>query len=218
MSQRNYLINSEDLSLMDKASYKMKAIAAGLERCEVKGIGDLTADIPQLSGIPSGQKTQRVNAIVNYLKTGDFPDSVDQRELVTGPAMTDLVVATALDAWNTAALAVVGVAYSCFHAVAAPQLIINRLGVFYGVSITNAPNPCSWLIFRTGGALGNVTAMFDLQPQNTRLAFDCFFSEPVVVDPQEVFAVQVLASVPLAAAAQVTLHNFVFGPAGQTVL
>lgn len=218
MSMRNYLINSEDMSLTDKKQFKANALAAGLERCEVKGIGDLTADIPAVGTIASSNKPARVKAIYDVVIRGDFPDSIDQRELVFGPARSDLVVACALDAWNTAALAAIGGAVSCFQAVAAPQLNINRLCVFYGVSIINAPVPVSWLLFRTGGAVGNVVAMFDLQPQQTRLAYDCYFSEPVVYDPQEVFAVQVIASIATAAAAQVCLHNFLFGPAGQTVL
>ena len=218
MSQRNYLVNVSDLSLSDKREYKMRALAAGLERCAVKGIGDLAADIPGLENLPSGGKGKRVQYIYDSIKGGKFPESIDQRELVTGPARTDFVVATALDTMVTAALAAVGIAYSCFQAVAAPQLLINRLVVFYGVSINTAPLPVSWLLFRTGGALGNVEAMFDLQTQETRLEFDAYFSEPIVFDPQQVFAAQVLASIALAAPAQVHLHNFLFGPAGQTVL
>lgn len=218
MSQRNYLINAEDLSLSDKREYKMYALAAGLERCEVKGIGNLHADIPGLQGIPAGSRSQRVKHIYNYIKTGAFPDTVDQRELVTGPARTDFVAATALDEMVTAPLVAAGAAYSCFQAVAAPQLLINRLVVFWGVSIEAVPIPVSYLLFRTGGALGNVQAMFDLQPQNTRLAYDAYFSEPIVFDPQEVFAVQVLARIPTGAAERLHLHNFLFGPAGQTVL
>jgi hypothetical protein len=218
MSQRNYLVNVQDLSLMDKREYKLKALAAGLERCEVKGIGNLHADIPGLEKIPSGALSSRVDFIYNAIKGGKFPESIDQRELVTGPARTDFVVATALDAMVTAPLAVIGLPYSCFQAVAAPQLLINRLVVFWGVSINTVPLPCSWLIFRTGGALGNVEAMFDLQTQETRLEYDAYFSEPVVYDPQEVFAAQVIASIATGAAAQVHVHSFLFGPAGQTVL
>lgn len=218
MSQRNYLLNSEDMSLSDKKGYRQAALAAGLERCDVRGIGNVSADIPNLEGIAQGSKAARVNHISNFIKDGAFPKSVDQRELVTGPLRTDLVVATAADAMLTAALAVVGVAYSCFQAVAAPQLLINRLVVFYGISIETVPNPATMILFRTGGAAGNVEAMFDLQPQNTRLAYDCFFSEPIVFDPQQVFAIQVVAGIALAAPAQIHLHNFLFGPEGQTIL
>jgi len=218
MSQRNYLVNVADLSLSDKREYKMRALAAGLERCEVKGIGNLHADIPGLEGIPSGAFSRRVQFIYDNIKGGKFPESIDQRELVTGPARTDFVAATALDTMVTAPLAVIGQPYSCFQGVAAPQLLINRLVVFWGVAVNTVPLPVSWLIFRTGGALGNVEAMFNLQTQETRLEFDAFMSEPVVYDPQEVFAVQVLASIATGAAAQVHVHNFLFGPAGQTVL
>jgi hypothetical protein len=217
MSSRNYLINEEDLPLSEKKAYKVAALAAGLERCGTVGIGNIEADVPDLERIPSQDKDSRVEAIGRYIKPGAWPKSIDQRELVTGPLRSDFVVATALDEMITAALAVVGTPYSCFQAVAAPQLIINRLVVFYGISINAAPNPVSYLLFRTGGAAGNVVAMFDLQGQDTRLQYDCFFSEPVVFDPQEVFAVQVVCKI-IAAATRVHLHNFLFGPAGQTIL
>jgi len=217
MSQRNYLVNVEDASLSDKVKFKRYALAAGLERCEVKGIGDLNADIPGLQSTSDADKAGRVDLIAKYLETGKWPRSIDQRELVTGPARTDFVAATALDEMVTAPLAVIGTAYSCFQAIAAPQLIINRLTVFYGISINAAPDPVSYLLFRTGGALGNVIAMFDLQGQDTRLQYDAFFSEPVVYDPQQVFAVQVLCKI-VAAATRVHLHNFTFGPTGQTIL
>jgi len=217
MSQRNYLLNSEDMSLSDKRGYRLAALAAGLERCDIRGIGNVAADIPGLQGLLDANKAARVQHISNFIQNGAFPKSVDQRELVTGPARADLVVATALDEMVTAALAVVGTAYSCFQAVAAPQLLINRLVVFYGISIETVPIPVSELLFRTGGAAGNVEAMFDLQPQNTRLAYDCFFSEPVVFDPQQVFAVQVVARI-VGPAARIHLHNFLFGPEGQTIL
>lgn len=218
MSLKSYLINEEDVSLAQKAEFKLSALGAGLERCGVKGIGNVEADIAGLERVSQADKAQRVAVIKNFIRGGDWPKSIDQRELVTGPLRTDFVVATALDAMVTAPLAAVGVAYSCFQAVAAPQMLINRLVVFYGISINVAPNPVSYLIFRTGGAAGNVKAMFDLQGQNTRLQYDCFLSEPVVYDPQEVFAVQVVASIATGAAAAVHLHNFLFGPEGQTVL
>lgn len=218
MSSRNYLLNSEDMSLSDKKEYRAKALAAGLERCTINGIGNVEADIPGLEGIPAAQDRNRVKVIHDYILSGAFPATVDQRELVTGPLRTDLAVATALDEMVTAPLAAAGVAYSCFQAVAAPQLLIGRLVVFYGISIEVFPVPVSYLLFRTGGAAGNVLAMFDLQTQNTRLAYDTYFSEPVVYDPQQVFAVQVVARIATGVAARVHLHNFLFGPVGQTIL
>jgi len=206
------------MTLTDKKEYKLKSLAAGLERCAIKGIGNVNADIAGLESISEGDKRGRVQHIYNYIAPGAWPKSVDQRELVQGPLRTDLAVATALDEWSTAALAAVGAVYSCFQAVAAPQMLINRLLVIWGVSIETVPIPVSYLIFRKGGAAGNVEAMFDLQPQNTRLSYDCFFSEPVVFDPQEVFAVQAVCRIATTVAARVHLHNFLFGPAGQTIL
>jgi hypothetical protein len=218
MGSRNYLINDEDLSLSKKEDYKLSALAAGIERCAVKKVGDVYADVPGLQGIPENEKARRVQQIKSWISQGNFPESVDQRELVTGPLRTDLTAATTLDEMITAALAAVGTPYTCFQNLVSPQLLVNRLVVFYGLSIETAPIPISHLIFRKGGAAGNVVALFDTQPQNTRLAYDTFFSEPVVFDPQDVFAVQAVCRIITAPGCRLHLHNFLFGPAGQTLL
>jgi len=215
MASRNYLVMSNDMTLTDKKEYRTKALAAGLERCGLKSIGDINADVPGLQAIPIANKSARVAAIKAYIETGQWPRSIDQRELAP---LTDLVVPTALDMWLTAALAVVGTPYSCFQAVAAPQLIVGRLMVCYAVSVESAvvPMPVSRLIFRRGGVAGNIQAQFDMEPMGVRWEVDAFLSEPVVIDPQDVFAIQVICRA-VAAATIVHIHNFLFEGAGQVV-
>jgi hypothetical protein len=215
MASRDYLINSEDLSLSDKKNYKMAAIAAGIERCAVKNVGSPYADIPGLQAIPDSKYSDRTNLIKAFIATGDWPRSLDMRELATGPAAvrTDFVVPTALAESLTAALAVVDTWYSCYQAVAAPQLLNGKLLVIWGVSIETVPIPVSYLQFLRGT---NVQAVFDLQTQNTRLSYNAFFSEPVVFDPQDVFAAQVLCRI-IGPAARVHLHNFLFEKAGDVI-
>ena len=219
MASRNYLVNVEDLSLTDRKAYKTAALAAGIERCSVKSVGSPNADIPGLESIPTSQVVERIRHIQAFITSvkGDWPRSIDQRELATGPAAirSDFVVPTALPDALTAPLLLVNTWYSCFQAVAAPQLLVGKLLVIYGVSVTSVPLPVSYLQFLRGT---NVQAVFDLQTQNARLAFDAFFSEPVVFDPQDTFAAQVLSNTPaFGAAAQVHLHNFLFEKAGDTI-
>jgi len=215
MASRNYLVMSNDMTLSDKKEYRLNALAAGLERCSLKGIGDIKADVAGLATIPEGNKAARVKLIHDFIVTGQWPRSIDQRELAP---LTDLVVPTALDMWLTAALAVVGTPYSCLQAVAAPQLIVGRLMVCYAVSVESAvvPMPVSRLIFRRGGAVGNIQAQFDMEPMGVRLETDAFLSEPVVIDPQDVFAIQVICRA-VAAATIVHIHNFLFESSGQVV-
>lgn len=215
MASRNYLVMSNDMTLTDKKEYRLNALSAGLERCSIKGIGDVKADIPGLASIPDANKVAKVKLIHDYLITGQWPRSVDQRELAP---LTDLVVPTALDMWLTAALAAVGTAYTCFQAVLAPQLIIGKLMVCYAVSVESAvvPMPVSRLIFRRGGAAGNIQAQFDMEPMGVRWEPDAFFSEPVVIDPNDVFAIQVLCRA-IAAATPVHIHNFLFESSGLVV-
>jgi hypothetical protein len=218
MSSRNYVIASNDMTLMDKNEYRKTALAAGLERCAIVGIGDVNADIPGLQNIPDAQKAARVQLIKDYISTGNWPASIDQRELMF-LAGNDLVAATALDSWLTAPLAVVGNFYSCFQAIAAPQLVQGKLIVCYGISVDAAtvPLPVSRLIFRRGGAAGNIRAQFDLEPMMVRLETDAFFPEPVVVDPQEVFAIQVRCRFASGLAEIVHIHNFLFEASGLVI-
>jgi hypothetical protein len=217
MPSRNYLINNQDLTLTDKKEYKIAALSAGIERCAVKNVGSPYADVPGLEGIPESNHSGRIKAIRDFIITGAWPDSLDVRELATGPAAvrSDFVVPTALPESLTAPLAVVSTWYSCFQAVAAPQLLTGKLLVIYGINITTVPIPVSYLQFLRGT---NVQAVFDLQTQNARLEFDAFFSEPVVFDPQDTFAANVLSITPaLGGPAVVHLHNFLFEKAGDTI-
>lgn len=215
MASRNYIVMSNDMSLSDKKEYRLRALAAGLERCGIKGIGNIDGDIAGLQSIPQTNKDMRVQCIKAFIQTGAWPKSIDQRELAP---LTDLGVPTALDMWLTAALAVVGTAYSCFQAVAAPQLVQGKLMVCYAISVdsTVVPMPVSRLVFRRGGAAGNIQAQFDLEPMAIRLEPDAFLSEAVVIDPQDTFAIQVICRA-VAPATIVHIHNFLFEGAGLTI-
>lgn len=216
MASRNYLVMSNDMSLSDKAKCRLTALAAGLERCGTKGIGDINADIPGLQSIPASDKGTRVDQIKAYIQTGKWPRSIDQRELAP---LTDFVAAAAQDSWLTVALAVVGNAYSALNALAAYTLPAGRLMVCYAVSVESAavPMPVSRLIFRRGGAAGNIQAQFDMEPVGVRWEQDAFFSEPVVIDPQDVFAIQVVCRNATLAGERVHIHNFLFESAGMVV-
>lgn len=211
MGSRNYVVSVDDLTYSERADYKKRALSAGLERCAIKGIADVNSDIPGLQAIPEAQKDARFDLVYKYISTGKWPKSVTQRELT--PALNgDLVAVTALDSWLTAALAAVGTFYSCFQAIAAPQLAQDKLMVCYGVSIDSAgvPLPVSRLVFRKGGAAGNIIAQFDLEEMETRQSIDAYFSEPVVIDPNQAFAIQVRCRNATAAAEIVHIHNFLF--------
>jgi len=201
-----------DMSLSDRKRYRTTALAAGLERCLNAQIGDINADVPGLQAIPAANKTARVAHIRSFIETGEFPETIDQRELAP---LTDLVVAAAQDSWLTAALAVVGTAYTCLNAVAAPQMGLGRLMVCYGVSVESAvvPMPVSRLTFTRGV---NIQAQFDMEPMGVRLEPDAFFSEPVIVDPNEIFAITALCRA-IAVATRLHVHNFLFEGQGQTI-
>ncbi|MDD3494175.1 MAG: hypothetical protein PHZ19_11845 [Candidatus Thermoplasmatota archaeon] len=167
-------------------------------------------DIPGLS--ENMPLATRVSTITNFLKTGSIPKSLDIREM-----QPILDAGTALDQWNTAALAVVGTAYSALQAIAAPVNAANRVVVFWKCGIETAPSPVSRLIFRSGGAAGNILALFDLEQLVNWLVVEGYFSEPVVIDPTQTYAVQVLCRIATGVLGRVQLGAYVFEPAGQTI-
>ena len=124
---------------------------------------------------------------------------------------------TALEQWNTAALAVVGNNYSVFQAVAAPVLAANKVAVFWGVAIETVVLPVSQLIFRTGGIAGNILYQFDLERIFNNLECVGYFSEPVVIGPTQPFAVQVTCRIATGVLARVQLFAEVIEPKGLTI-
>jgi len=225
MSSRNYLIMSSDMSLMDKREYRINALAAGLERCGLKNIGSINSDIPQnwngknapgLQSIPEAEKEARIALIRSFIGTGVWPKSIDQRELAP---LTDFVLAAAQDSWLTVALAAVGTVYSALNALPAYQLPAGRLMVCYGVTVESVSPimPVSRLLFRRAGAGGNIQAQFDMEPMGVRWEQCAFFSEPVVLDPQETYAIQVMCRVATAIGERIHIDNFLFESSGGTI-
>lgn len=210
MGSLNTILPIGSMTLTDQKDYRMMAIAAGIERAAEKKIGSVADEIPGFRGAPDADA--RVAAILRFLKGGNLPGSIDIREF-----QPILDAGAALDQWNTAALAAVGVNYSCFQAIAAPVMAANRLAVFYKVGIETVPLPVSRLTFRSGGAAGNTVAIFDLEQLVNRLETEGYLSEPVVFDPTMTFAVQVMARIATGVLARVQLGGLIFEPAGQVV-
>jgi hypothetical protein len=124
---------------------------------------------------------------------------------------------TALEQYNTAALAAVGTAYSVFQTVGAPTLAANKLAVFYGVAIETTPLPVSLLTFRSGGVNGNIIAEFDLEQLATCDVVAGYFTEPVVIDPTRMFAIQATARTATGVLARIQLKAFIVEPVGQRI-
>lgn len=204
-----YITPTERLTLTDQKTYRINAIAAAIDRAYTKSLGSKD-DYPGLANIQD--PATRVELIKSQIMQGNMPRSLDVREF-----QPILDAGAALDQWNTAALAVVGTAYSMFQAIAAPALAANKVVVFYRVGIETAPSPVSRVIFRSGGAAGNILALFDLEQLVHALSTEGYFSEPVVIDPNTTFAVQVLARIATGVLARVQLGNFVVEPAGQVI-
>ena len=212
MSSLNFILPTGSMTLTDQKEYRLGAIAAGIERAADKGIGNIADEIPGVANVAN--RDARVAAILAYLQAGQIPSSIDIREMQN---IVD-IPAIVLDQWNTAPLAVIGIAYSVFQAVATPVMAANRLAVFYKVGIEAvAPINVSRLTFRSGGAAGNITGMFDLEQLVNRLETDGYFSEPVIIDPTTTYAVQVTCRVASGVFERVQLGCFIFEPAGTII-
>ncbi len=140
-----------------------------------------------------------------------------ENELIVRHAENIADFGTALDQWNTAALAVVGTAYSVFQAIAAPALANNKVAVFYGVGIEAAPNPVSLLNFRQGAAGGTTYAVYDTEQLVNGLRPEGYFSEPIWYDPSDVMNITVTARIATAAAARIQLFCYIIEPKGPII-
>ena len=188
----NYLNPSDLLTLSKMESYRQRAAVAGVRRAV------------ELSLAPASDL-----ALIN---TGQLPNGVDVRE-----AQNILDFGTALDQWNTAALAAVGTAYSVFQAIPAPTLAANKLAVFYKIGVETVIPPVSRVIFRSGGAAGNIIAVYDLEPLYVHTILEGYFTEPVVIDPTDIFAVQVLCRIATGVLARVPFGCWIIERKGRLV-
>lgn len=188
-----YLIPTDSMTLTDQKDYRQRACIAGVRRAISKSIGS--------------------EDDIALVERGLLPNSLDIREFQ--PTLDALTVP---DQWLTAALVVVGTAYSCFQTVAAPVLLANKVGIFYKVGIESiAPVPVSRLIFRKGGIAGNILGVFDLEQLVNQQRIEGYFSSPVVIDPSDTYAVQVLCRVATGVAARVQLGALIIEPKGNTI-
>jgi hypothetical protein len=212
MGNRQYLQLSEDLTATDRANYRAKAMAAGILACFENQIGVWD---PKEIPVPSGQPKPTLQDVMNFLVANKYepPASIDIREF-----QPILDAGSALDQWNTAALAAVGLEYSCFQAIAAPAgaLRNKKLVVWYRVQVETAPCPVSRLVFRRNAAAGIPMAQFDIEQILTGQKVDAYFSTPQIWLPTLQYAINVMARIATNVLARVILGNFVFEPAGNT--
>jgi len=202
MGSFNILVAEDRLSLADSRKYKLTALFKGYARAIEKKIGDAS-------------ELAMVSDRMVPVEKRQFPKSVDVRE-----SAVTADFGTAVDAWQTAALAVVGNPYSCFQGAigaAAPILLANQLLVIYGVSIETTPMPVSRLQFRNQTNVGNIIAQFDLEQLIPYDHWFGFFSEPVVVDPSRGISALVQCRIATGVAGLVRLATYMFEPAGTTM-
>ncbi|MDD5700427.1 MAG: hypothetical protein PHU23_00130 [Dehalococcoidales bacterium] len=208
MGNRQYLQLSEDLTATDRANYRADALASGILACFENNIGVWDPKEIPASG-PKPTKTD----VINFLMRNKFepPASIDVREF-----QPILDAGTALDQWNTAALAAVGTEYSIFQAIAAPAgaLRNKKLVVWYKVQIETIPCPVSRLVFRRNAAGGIPMAQFDLEQLVTGQKVDAYFSTPQIWLPTLTYAINVMCRIATGAVSRVIPGNFVFEPAG----
>jgi len=197
------------MTLTDQKEYRMKAIAAAIERASQKKIGSIADEIPGYSGAPS--RSARIGAIMGWLQAGNTPQSIDVRE----PQPT-LDFGCAVDDWQTPALAVVNTFYTIFNGVVAPALNAVRIAVWYGVAVETAGFPVSRLTWRSGGPVGNIIGEFDLEQMINRLESIGFFSEPVIFDPTLAYSGTVRCRIVTGLLSRVQPMGFIVEPAGTT--
>lgn len=123
----------------------------------------------------------------------------------------------AVDSWRTAALAVVGTAYTVFQAIAAPAIGLRQVVVWYKVSCESAPPPVSFITFQEGAAGRTTFGVFNLEELYCKQQTEGYLSEPVVYPPGSVMLIQVICRVATGVFANVALSGFVIEPSGPQI-
>jgi hypothetical protein len=203
MGSRQYIVPADLMTISDMKSYRCAALAAGVKRCWEKAIGTPQPDWENLSLAQTQARIEK----------GEWPSQLDVLDF-----HNLLHAGTALDQWNTPALAAAGTEYSLFQAVPVPAaaLRLNKIVVFYGVTVETVPNPISKIVFRRNAAAGILQAEFDVEPLAVMERIMGFFSEPVVWDNNTLYVANAMARIATGVLARVQLMNFVFEPAGVT--
>lgn len=209
MSSRTYIIPVGSMTLTDQKEYRMNAIAAAIERASQKKIGNIADEIPGYSVL--NDMGDRIASITAWLKQGNTPKSIDIRE-----PQPLLDFGCTVDDWQTPVLAAINTFYTIFNGVVAPTLNAVRIAVWYGVAVETAGFPVSRLTWRSGGAVGNIIAEFDLEQLINRLESMGFFSEPVIFDPTLAYSATVRARAATGFLCRVQPMGFIVEPAGTT--
>ena len=211
MGTRNYLVESEDLSLTDRQKYRLGAMAAGIVACFDNNIGSWN---PKEIKAADGVKPVTSDVMAFLLFTGgEPPASISVREF-----QPILDAGAALDRWQTAPLAAVGTEYSCFQGVPVPAIGLRakKLVVWYRIQVETVPLPVSRLVFRRNAAAGLVTAEFDIEQLATGQKVDGYLSTPQIWLPDMPHVLNAMCRIATGIASNVILGNFVFEPAGSS--
>jgi hypothetical protein len=160
----------------------------------------------------------RVNAIMAGVQRAlDKKVAPSAAELVVRAPANIADFVTALDRWQTAPLVTVDTSYSVFQAVAAPQVLITQVVVFYKVTVATAPIPVERITFREGTNATTTRAFFDLEQLDGYLIPSGYFSEPIVYDPQQIMNIVVKTRIATGLAANVILGGFIIEPKGANI-
>jgi hypothetical protein len=181
------LLPSDQLTITEKARLRRDAVEGGIERALAKNVAPSRAELDY-------RMAQNI---------ADFGTVGRERWLTA----TIAAINTPYSVWTTLAAPAVGLT---------PALAVNKVAVFWGVSVVTAPNPVSLLSFRKGAAAGTTMAVFNLEDLECQLTMEGYFSQPVTYDPQDVLNVVVTSKIALAAQAEVVLNCYIFEPKGQT--
>ena len=216
MSSKAYIVPSDFVTPANQDNYRVKALAAGIQRGYNLGIQSWDKIEMPLPADPATPTIPEKNALIKWLAAGNWPRNLDAREFQPN---LDAAVGAAVDFWNTAPLiGALGTEYSCLGAtaVAAAANRIKKIVVFFSVQIITSPLPVNRLLFRRNNATGLLQSEFDLEQLATMQRVAGFFSEPVVWDNNTAYAVNAASCIATGVACKLILGNIVLEPAGTT--
>ncbi len=138
-----------------------------------------------------------------------------QGEYIARPPQLIADFGCVLDQWNTAALAIIGNAYSVFQAVVAPAVGLRQVIVWYKIS-SEAAN-VSFVIFQEGAQGRTTFAVLNMEELYAKQETEGFLSEPIVYPPGSIMRITAVCRIVTGAPERLTLGGFVVEPTGPQI-
>lgn len=183
----SFAIAVDELTLTDQKTFRAGAVEAGIARALKLGIAATRGELVTREAHPATDFG--VPAGTGY----------GNEHYITGAALVNV--------WT-----------SVFNTLAVPTLPVGRVAVFYKIGNNDAAPSCTAVRFRVGATGATTKASFFTQFMiDLKLTPECYLSEPVVYDPQDILFIEWYPRIAVAVGEELEFGCFITERVGGTI-